>query len=66
VVLLQFVHNLIHNRPQVRLARARHDHEVVRDRRQLTHIKDDDVFRLLVVRQFAAKQRQFSRIHLVQ
>jgi len=59
-VFTQTVSDLVHNRPQMRLTRPRGNHEVIRDRRKLTHVQDNYVFRLSIVCQFAAKQRQFS------
>ena len=60
VVLQQFVRDFLDNGPQVRLAGARGDHEVVGDRRQLAHVQDNDVFRLFILSQLPAEQGQSS------
>ena len=47
----------------MRLARAGRDDKIIRHRRQLAHVEDDNVLRLFVVREIAAKLRQFFGIH---
>jgi len=55
--------DFLHDGAQMRFTRAGRNHKKIRHRRYFAHVEDDDVFRLFVVRELAAKQSQFSGIH---
>ena len=60
LVLAEFVGDFIDDGAKVRFASAGGDDEIIGHGRQFTHVEDNDVFRLFVVCQFAAEQREFS------
>ncbi len=55
--------DFINDGAQMRLAAAGANNEVISDAGEFAEIKDDNVFCLLVVREFLAEQSQFSGVH---
>ena len=63
MLFAQAMGDLLEDGAQVRFARAGRDHEKIRHGGKLAHVEHEDVFRLFVVRELAAKPGQSFRIH---
>lgn len=63
VIGVELFGDLVDDGAQVRLTRSGREHKVISDAADRSDVQDHDVFRLPVIRQLAAEERQFLRVH---